>query len=228
MAALGLRLLIHGEATENTIDEFDRERVFINTHLQQIISDVPDLRIVLEHISTAYAVEFVSNCSLNVRATITAHHLLCSNSDLFSAQGFRPHLFCKPILKKESDRAALLRAATSGDTHFFLGSDSAPHSITAKESSCCTAGVFSGHAVMELVTQAFASVNALDRLAGFTSIFGSEFYGISIRGFCKVYRAPWTVPLTVRLGDFMVVPFWAGKVLDWKCERMDDTVNDTV
>ena len=170
----GLLLLVHGEVTDAAIDIFDREKVFIETILKPLSTKYPDLKIVLEHITTADAVEFVSNASANIAATITAHHLMMNRNDIFVG-GIRPHHYCLPILKRETHRLALVKAATSGNAKFFLGTDSAPHVQGAKESACGCAGMHTAYHAMELYTEVFDKAQALDMLESFASFNGPDF-----------------------------------------------------
>ena len=216
MAEVGLLLLVHGEVTSPDIDVFDRERVFIETILKPIVQAHPNLKIVMEHVTTSEAIEFITQSPPNVAATITAHHLLYNRSDIFKG-GIRPHMYCLPILKGESHRRDLLKAATSGNPKFFAGSDSAPHPIHAKETTCGCAGIFTGHASLELYAEAFDSVNSLSRLEGFTSVFGALFYGLEVNSRrVKLVKQPWTVPDSYPLGDSVVRPLRAGELIHWK------------
>ena len=177
MQDVGMPLLLHGEVTDASIDVFDREAVFIERILAPLLQRLPGLRVVLEHITTRQASEFVAAAPPNVGATITAHHLLYNRNAMFKG-GIRPHYYCLPVLKRETHREALLAAATSGNPKFFLGTDSAPHATDAKESACGCAGIYTAHAAIELYTEAFDSAGALDRLEGFASHFGPDFYGL--------------------------------------------------
>jgi dihydroorotase len=214
-----LPLLLHGEVTDGEIDVFDRERVFIERHLMPLRERFPDLRMVLEHITTRDAVEFVRAAPSHVGATITAHHLLLNRNALFVG-GIRPHHFCAPILKRESHRQALLQAATSGDTHFFLGTDSAPHARLAKESDCGCAGVYTAHAAIELYAEAFEQAGRLDRLEAFASFHGPDFYRLP-RNVSRIVleRAPWTVPAEYPLADATCKPMRAGETVAWTLVR---------
>lgn len=194
MEANDVPLLIHGEVTSDDIDIFDREKRFIDTHLAPIVERFADLRVVLEHATTRDAVQFVSDAPANVAATLTAHHLLFNRNSLL-AGGIRPHYYCLPVLKRENHREALLEAATSGNPKFFLGTDSAPHAIDAKESSCGCAGCYTAYTALELYATAFDSVGALDRLDDFASKFGAQFYQLPINnGTVTLERKEWTVP----------------------------------
>ena len=212
----GLPLLVHGEATDPAIDVFDREEVFIEDTLVPIVQHFPELRIVLEHITTAGGVAFVQEAGRQVAGTLTAHHLLMNRNALF-AGGLRPHHYCLPVLKRESHRLALLDAATSGDPAFFLGTDSAPHPREAKESRCGCAGIYTAHAALELYATAFEEAGALDRLEAFASFYGPDFYRLPRNtDQITLTREEWTVPETYRLGEDSVVPLWAGKTLRWR------------
>lgn len=212
----GLLLLIHGEVTDPAIDIFDREKIFIETKLKPLAHKFPDLKIVLEHITTADAVTFVSNAPENIGATITAHHLLMNRNDIFVG-GIRPHHYCLPILKRETHRQALVEAATSGNTKFFLGTDSAPHKKGAKESACGCAGMYTAYHAMELYTEAFDQVQALDKLEAFASFNGADFYGLARnRDTITLVRESWEVPKTLTMANDVVVPLRAGENCVWK------------
>ena len=210
-----LPLLLHGEVTDPAVDIFDRERVFIERHLIPLQARFPGLRMVLEHITTRDAVAFVSQAPAQVAATITAHHLLLNRNALFEG-GVNPHYYCAPILKRETHRAALLQAATSGDPRFFLGTDSAPHVRESKESACGCAGVYTAHAAIELYAEAFEQVGRLDRLEAFASIHGADFYRLPRnRERLVLERTPWTVPAEYPLAQGSCVPMRAGKSMAW-------------
>jgi len=177
MEKLGLPLLVHAEVTDAQVDVFDRERVFIERHMVAIIKDYPALKVVFEHITTKDAADFVLHTPSNVAATITAHHLLMNRNAMFVG-GIQPHHYCLPILKREEHRQALLRVATSGNAKFFLGTDSAPHAKHTKEAACGCAGMYTAHTAMELYAEAFDAVGALDKLEGFASFYGADFYGL--------------------------------------------------
>jgi dihydroorotase len=219
MQAAGMPLLVHGEVTDPDIDVFDREAVFISRTLTAMTQRFPRLKIVLEHATTQEAVVFVERASENVAATITAHHLLLNRNALF-AGGINPHHYCLPVLKREPHRRALMRAVTSGNPKFFLGTDSAPHARGAKESCCGAAGVFTAHAALELYAEAFESADALDKLEGFASHHGADFYGMP-RNAQKITlrKDEWTVPGTYPFGEEPLVPFRAGQKIRW---RIDD------
>lgn len=216
MEEQGLPLLVHGEVTDPEIDVFDREAVFIERHLIPVVERFPDLRIVLEHITTRQAVAFVLAAPPQIAATITAHHLLLNRNALFTG-GLRPHHYCLPVLKREIHRQALLDAAVSGNPKFFLGTDSAPHSRNAKESACGCAGIYSAHAAIELYAEIFEQAGALDRLEAFSSFYGADFYGLSRnRDILKLERQPWQVPEELQMGSAAVVPLRNGEMLRWR------------
>ncbi|NOU50659.1 dihydroorotase [Pseudoalteromonas sp. JBTF-M23] len=215
MQEVGMLLLVHGEVTDSAIDIFDREKVFIETKLVKIVESFPGLKIVLEHITTKDAVEFVNNASDNVAATITAHHLLYNRNHML-AGGIRPHYYCLPILKRNIHQQALIEAATSGSKKFFLGTDSAPHAKDKKEAACGCAGAYTAHAPLELYAEAFEEANALDKLEGFASHFGPDFYGLPRNvDTVTLKRQSWDVPQSYPLGDSHVVPIKAGAQIDW-------------
>ncbi|ACK79704.1 MULTISPECIES: dihydroorotase [Acidithiobacillus] len=215
MEKLDLPLLLHGEVTDSAVDMFDREAVFIDRHLMPLTRDFPGLRMVLEHITTRAAVDFVRQAPNNVAATITAHHLLLNRNALFEG-GLQPHHYCLPLLKRETQRAALVDAATSGNPKFFLGTDSAPHSRQAKESACGCAGIYTAHAAMELYTEIFERAGALDRLEAFASFHGSDFYRLPRnRDTLTLEQRSWTVPEELYFGKDTVVPLRAGKTMAW-------------
>jgi dihydroorotase len=216
MERVGLVLSIHGEATDPNVDVFDRERVFVERHLATIVRDFPGLRIVLEHITTQEAAAFVGEASANVAATITPQHLLYSRNALF-AGGLRPHLYCLPVLKRERHRQALIAAATSGNPKFFLGTDSAPHARTAKEDACGCAGCYSAPVALPLYAEAFEDAGALDRLEGFASLHGADFYRLPRNSDAiTLAREAWRVPDTLPLGDDRIVPLRAGEAVRWR------------
>jgi len=218
MAALGMPLLIHGEVTDPDVDVFDREAVFIERMLAPLIARVPGLKIVLEHVTTKEAVEFVSSAGPNVAATITAHHLIINRNAIFQG-GLRPHMYCLPIAKREPHRLALRRAAVSGNPRFFLGTDTAPHPVKDKEADCGCAGIFTAPAALELYAQVFAEENALDRFEAFASLNGPRFYGLlpNEERVTLVNRS-WRIPSGVRAGDATVKPFLAGEEIGWQVE----------
>lgn len=219
MAEVGLPFLLHGEVTDPDIDIFDREAVFIERTLAPLIARLPELRVVLEHITTAQAAEFVASASANVAATLTAHHLLM-NRNAMLVGGIRPHHYCLPVLKRETHRQALLKAATSGSAKFFLGTDSAPHARHTKEAACGCAGMYTAHAALELYAEAFDSVGALDKLEAFASFNGPDFYRLPRNsGTVTLRRESWTVPATLAyLDDAPLVPLRAGETLGWKLQ----------
>ncbi|MRI35358.1 dihydroorotase [Endozoicomonas sp. OPT23] len=218
MAEQGLPLLVHGEVTDSDIDIFDRERVFIDRYLKDLVVDFPSLKIVMEHITTANAVEFVESCGNNVAATITAHHLLYNRNDMLVG-GIRPHFYCLPILKRNTHQQALLKAATSGSPKFFLGTDSAPHVVDAKETACGCAGCYTAPAALELYAEAFESVDALDKLEGFASHFGPDFYDLPRNTETITLRKDeWQLPESIPLGDNQVKPLRAGETLNWRLQ----------
>ena len=215
MAGRGLPLLVHGEVTRPDVDVFDRERVFIDQVLEPLRARLPQLRIVFEHVTSAAAVEFVCAQSENVAATITPQHLMLTRNDLL-AGGLRPHNYCLPVLKTRADRDALVRAATSGDARFFLGTDSAPHARGRKESACGCAGVYSAHAALELYAQVFETAGALERLEAFASLHGAAFYGLPRnRDHLTLQRRPRQIPAAYDFAGDELVPFAAGSTLDW-------------
>ncbi|HEY8379711.1 MAG TPA: dihydroorotase [Nannocystis sp.] len=216
MQELGLPLLVHGEVTDPEVDVFDREAVFLERHLAPLLERLPDLRVVVEHITTREAVAFVRAAGPNVAATITAHHLLYSRNAMFTG-GICPHFYCLPVLKRERHREALVEAAVSGDPKFFLGTDSAPHPRGAKETACGCAGMFTAHAAIELYAEAFERAGALDRLEGFASTFGPRFYGLPVnRDRIRLERVAWEVPRTYPFGQDDVVPLRAGQRVQWR------------
>jgi dihydroorotase len=195
---------------------FDREAVFVKETLSRVVDRHPRLRIVLEHVSTAEAVDWVRGAPENVAATITAHHLLYDRNAMFEG-GMRPHMYCLPVLKRARHREALVAAATSGDPKFFLGTDSAPHSRAAKEASCGCAGVFTAHAAIELYAEAFERAGAIEKLADFASRFGARFYGLPIATeTIELAREPWTVPASYPLVGGELVPLRAGETIAWQ------------
>jgi dihydroorotase len=216
MAALGMPLLIHGEVTDPEIDVFDREAVFIERVLAPLITRLPGLKIVLEHITTKDAVDFVNGAGANIAGTITAHHLIINRNAIFQG-GLRPHMYCLPIAKREPHRLALRRAAISGNPKFFLGTDTAPHAVKDKEADCGCAGIFTAPAALELYTQVFAEENALDRLETFASLNGPRFYGVAPNeDRVTLINRPWRIPSEVRAGEVTVKPFLAGEEIGWQ------------
>jgi dihydroorotase len=220
MRAAGMPLLVHGEVTDEAIDIFDREPVFIERVLRLLVDQVPGLKIVLEHVTTAEAVNFVRSGPETLAATITPHHLLY-NRNAILAGGIRPHFYCLPVLKRERHRLALVEAATSGHPRFFLGTDSAPHAIGTKECGCGCAGIFSAHAALEAYAEVFDRAGALDRLEGFASQHGPDFYGLPRnQERIKLIRDPWTLPEHYAFGDSQVVPMCAGETIGWRIESL--------
>lgn len=209
-------LQVHGEVTDADIDIFDREKAFIDTKLTQIRRDFPELPIVLEHVTTRDAVQFVSEADQNMAATITPHHLMINRNAMFSG-GIRPHHYCLPVAKRELHRQALVAAATSGDSHFFAGTDSAPHAKGAKESACGCAGIYSAYCAVELYTEVFDAENALDNLEAFLSFFGPQFYRLPVNeGSLRLKKSNWTVPASLPFHDTEIIPFKAGEQLSWQ------------
>ena len=216
MSAAGMVLEVHGEVTDPRVDIFDRESRFIDQVLAPLAERHRRLRIVFEHITTRRAVEFVRGARAGVAATITPQHLLLNRNALF-AGGLRPHHFCLPVLKTESDREALTEAATSGDARFFLGTDSAPHGRRAKEAACGCAGVFSAHAAIELYADAFEAAGRLDALEPFASMFGADFYGLPHNTeTLTLRREPWEVPQALPYGGDELIPLRAGERVAWR------------
>jgi dihydroorotase len=214
----GLLLLVHGEVTDAQIDIFDREAVFIERVMQPLRRDFPELKVVFEHITTTEAAQYVAAADRFTAATITAHHLLYNRNAIFTG-GLRPHYYCLPVLKKERHRQALLRAATSGNPKFFLGTDSAPHAAAMKEQSVCGAGCYTAPAALELYAEAFEQAGALDRLEAFASFNGPDFYGLPRnRGSVTLKREPWTLPEHVPFGDAILKPLRGGDTLNWKLQ----------
>jgi len=216
MEKLGMPLLVHAEVTDPGVDVFDREKVFIDRHLEPLTVHFPALKVVLEHVTTRDGVDFVVNSADSVAATITVHHLLLNRNAMFSG-GLQPHAYCLPVLKRETHRSALVEAAISGNSKFFLGTDSAPHAKERKESACGCAGIYTAHAALELYAQAFEEAGALDRLEGFASHFGADFYGLPRNtGTITLEKQDWQVPDSYPLGDSAVVPMFAGETLHWR------------
>jgi dihydroorotase len=215
MQKLGLPLQIHGEVTDGDIDVFDREAVFIDRILQPLRRDLPGLRVIFEHITTREAAHYVRDAEGDIAATITAHHLLYNRNAIFKG-GIRPHYYCLPILKRETHRLALIEAATSGNPKFFLGTDSAPHPKGLKENACGCAGCYTALHAMELYAQSFEDAGALDKLEGFASFYGSDFYRLPRNtGTITLRRQPWTIPDELPMGRTSVVPLDAGSQLQW-------------
>ena len=216
MQRCGMPLLVHGEVTSADIDIFDREAVFIERVMQPLLKDLPNLRVVFEHITTKDAAQFVTDAPANIAATLTPQHLLY-NRNAMLAGGIRPHFYCLPILKRETHREALVKAATSGNKKFFLGTDSAPHAQHTKENACGCAGCYSAHSAVELYAEAFEAAGALDKLEAFASFYGADFYGLP-RNTEKitVRKEEWQVPASVGFGEHRLVPLRAGEKMKWK------------
>jgi dihydroorotase len=216
MEEVGMPLLVHGESTDPSIDVFDREKAFLEEVLGPALERFPALKVVLEHITTRDAVQFVEVTGANVAATITAHHLLMNRNALFMG-GIRPHHYCLPVLKREEHREALAEAATSGNPKFFLGTDSAPHERSTKEATCGCAGIYTAHAAIELYAVAFEEAGALERLEGFASRHGPAFYGLPVNTeTITLVREEWTVPEELAFGSGRLVPLRAGETIPWK------------
>lgn len=216
LAEHGMPLLVHGEVTHSHIDIFDREKVFIDTILAPLTQRYPTLRVVLEHITTADAVQFVASSGQNVAATVTAHHLMFNRNDMLVG-GVRPHLFCLPVLKRNTHQDALRRIVASGHSRFFLGTDSAPHAIGAKETACGCAGSYTAHAALELYAEVFEDLGALDKLEGFASLHGPDFYRLPRNtGTVTLVKEAWGVPAALPFGPTSVVPIRAGQEIRWK------------
>ena len=216
MEEVGLPLLIHGEVTDGDIDVFDRERVFIERNMITLLKNYPKLKVVFEHITTKDAADFVISAPNNVAATITAHHLLMNRNDMFKG-GISPHHYCLPILKRETHRLALVAAATSGNSKFFLGTDSAPHSKHTKEAACGCAGMYTAHAAIELYAEAFEAANALDKLEAFASFYGADFYGLPRNtDTVTLVKQSWQVPNSLPYPDGELIPLRAGQQIAWQ------------
>ncbi len=216
MQRCGMPLLVHGEVTDPAVDVFDREAVFIERVLQPLLRDLPGLRVVFEHITTRDAVQFVTDAPDNVAATLTAHHLLY-NRNAMLVGGIHPHYYCLPVLKRETHRTALIAAASSGNRKFFLGTDSAPHAQHTKENACGCAGCYTAHAAIELYAEVFEQAGALDKLEGFASFYGADYYGLPRNtDSITLRREEWKVPASVEFGDHRLVPLKAGEMMKWK------------
>jgi len=216
MEAADMPLLVHGEVTDHDIDIFDREAVFIDTILRPLVAKHPTLKVVLEHITTKNAVDFVKAAGDNVAATITVHHLLFNRNHMLVG-GIRPHYYCLPILKRNIHQQALIEAATSGSDKFFLGTDSAPHSQQAKETACGCAGAYTAHAAIELYAEVFEQANALDKLEGFASLHGPKFYNLPVNSDkITLVKETWNVPATMAFGADDVVPIRANESIAWQ------------
>lgn len=219
----GMHFLLHGEVTDSAIDIFDREKVFLDRTFSQVVRDFPALKMVLEHITTADAADFVAAAPANVAATITAHHLLYNRNHML-AGGIRPHYYCLPILKRGTHQQALIKAATSGSPKFFLGTDSAPHTKDKKEAACGCAGSYTAFAAIELYAEAFEDADALDQLEGFASHFGADFYNLPRNGDkITLVKQDWQVPDSLTMGDQPLVPLRAGETLRWKLQSNTTT-----
>lgn len=215
MEKVGMPLLVHAEVTDKDVDVFDREAVFIERHMIPLTRKFPGLKVVFEHITTAQAAEFVAASPANIAATITAHHLLLNRNAMFTG-GIRPHHYCLPVLKRESHRKALVAAAISGNPKFFLGTDSAPHAKSAKETACGCAGMFTAHAAIELYAEAFENAGALDKLEAFASFHGPAFYGLPRNGdHLSLVKQSWIAPETLKLDGEALVPLRAGEKIGW-------------
>ncbi len=217
MQEQGLLLLVHGEVTDNHVDIFDREKVFIDQYMAKIVQTFPELKVVFEHITTSDAADFVSAGAGNLAATITPQHLLLNRNDMLVG-GIKPHNYCLPVLKRSTHQQALRKVVASGSDKFFLGTDSAPHAKHAKENACGCAGCYSAWSALELYTQVFDELGALDKLEGFASFHGADFYGLP-RNSSKVtlVKQSWTVPEAVIMPDGeAMVPFFAGQTVNWK------------
>ena len=216
MQQSGMPLLVHAEVTDADVDVFDRERVFIDRHMQPLLTKYPGLKVVFEHITTKDAAEFVVSAPSNVAATITPHHLLMNRNAMFTG-GIRPHHYCLPILKREEHRLALVSAATSGNPKFFLGTDSAPHAKSSKEAACGCAGMYSAHAGIELYAEAFEAAGALDKLESFASFYGADFYGLPRNtDQITLLKTAWNVPESITFAADILVPLRAGQSIAWK------------
>ena len=215
----GLLLLVHGEVTDSEIDIFDREAVFIDRVMQPLRRDFPELKVVFEHITTKEAAQYVAGADARTAATITAHHLLYNRNALFVG-GMRPHYYCLPVLKREVHRQALVQAATSGSPKFFLGTDSAPHAAALKEQSVCGAGCFTAPAALELYAEAFEAAGALDRIEGFASFHGADFYGLPRNaGTVTLERSDWQLPEAMPFGEATIKPLRGGETLGWRLRQ---------
>jgi len=216
MEEVGMPLLIHGEVTDANIDVFDREKVFIERNMETLLTRYPKLKIVFEHITTKDAADFVTSAPNTVAATITVHHLLMNRNEMFKG-GIQPHHYCLPVLKREEHRLALVKAATSGNPKFFLGTDSAPHSKHSKEAACGCAGIYTAHTALELYAEAFEAANALDKLEAFASFYGADFYGLP-RNSEKItlVKENWQVPASLPFAGDELIPLRAGQTITWK------------
>jgi dihydroorotase len=216
MEQQGMPLLVHAEVTDAGVDVFDREKAFIDQHLEPLTLRFPALKVVLEHVTTREGIDFVVHAADNVAATLTAHHLLLNRNAMFKG-GLQPHAYCLPVLKRETHRQALLEAAISGMRKFFLGTDSAPHARNRKETACGCAGIYTAHAALELYARVFEEAGSLDRLEAFASHFGADFYGLPRNtATITLEKTAWQVPDSYPLGDSEVVPLFAGETLHWR------------
>jgi dihydroorotase len=216
MEEIGMRFLVHGESPQAHVDVFDREVHFIDAVLEPLTRRFPKLKMVFEHITTERAVQFVASARAGIGATITPQHLLHNRNAIFTG-GIRPHYYCLPILKRERDREALLRAATSGNPKFFLGTDSAPHERATKENACGCAGMFTAHAAIELYAEAFEAVGKLEQLQGFASHHGADFYGLARHtDTITLTKQSWVAPSSYEFGSGTVVPYRAGENIAWR------------
>ena len=216
MEKLGMPLLVHAEVTDADVDVFDRELVFIERNMIPLLKKYPVLKVVFEHITTKDAADFVMSAPSNVAATITVHHLLMNRNDMFKG-GIQPHHYCLPILKREEHRLALVKAATSGNSKFFLGTDSAPHAKHTKEAACGCAGMYTAHSAMELYAEAFEAAGALDKLEGFASFYGADFYGLPRnKAQITLVKELWSVPESLPFADDALIPLRAGQSIGWK------------
>jgi dihydroorotase len=223
MAEVGMLLLVHGEVTRSDCDVFDKEAKFIEEKMKPLVAKVPSLRVVMEHVTTSEAVEFVTNGGENLAATITPQHLMYNRNAIFN-KGCRPHMYCLPILKRETHRRALVAAVASGNPKFFLGTDSAPHAKGKKESACGCAGCYSAHGALEMYAEVFAAENILPLLEAFACHHGADYYGLPRNdggetGTVTLAKEPWEVPAELPFGDDIVVPLKAGEMMQWKGTR---------
>ena len=216
MEQVNLPLLVHGEVTDPAVDVFDREKIFIDRILSPLVQRFPGLRIVLEHVTTSDAVAFVKGASSNIAASMTVHHLLLNRNAIFQG-GIHPHFFCLPILKRETHRLALIEAATSGDPKFFLGTDSAPHSQSNKETDCGCAGIFTAHAAMAFYAEVFEQAGTLEKLEAFASFYGADFYQLP-RNTARITlkKEDWKIPAQLEFAEEKLIPLRAGQRLSWK------------
>ena len=216
MEQVNLPLLVHGEVTDPAVDVFDREKIFIDRILSPLVQRFPALRVVLEHVTTSDAVAFVKGASSNIAASMTVHHLLLNRNAIFQG-GIHPHFFCLPILKRETHRLALIEAATSGDPKFFLGTDSAPHSQSNKETDCGCAGIFTAHAAMAFYAEVFEQAGTLEKLEAFASFYGADFYQLP-RNTARITlkKEDWKIPAQLEFAEEKLIPLRAGQRLSWK------------